>query len=177
MADPDAPPAAITASRWVVSRVTPAGGNQPRQTALLVLVGSYSCCTAVLVKNAAQQALKFFCSKKPPSYCQAPPPEQVDIGPASGQRMGRALAGDVATFRGRDRRLSVVSMLPITHVSEKQTAFRLELAVRASPTAPGPGRAGGRGGAPSSARSRPAAAVETDGTRYFVMSSCRELLW
>ena len=32
------------------------------------------------------------------------------LGLAPGQRMGRALAGDVATFRARDRRLSVVSM-------------------------------------------------------------------
>ena len=47
---------------------------------------------------------------KTPSTFQAPSSEQIYIGLAPGQRVGRALAGDVGTFRARDRRLSVVSM-------------------------------------------------------------------
>ena len=44
---------------------------------------------------------------------QAPSSEQIYIGLAPGQRMGRALAGDTATFRERDRCLSVVSMFTL----------------------------------------------------------------
>ena len=47
---------------------------------------------------------------KTPSTCQAPSSEQIYIGLAPGQQMGRALAGVVGTFREWDERLSVVSM-------------------------------------------------------------------
>ena len=61
-------------------------------------------------REVAEVAQRFFFSKKRFKVFTSGSSEQVYIGLAPGQRMRRALAGDTATFRERDRRLPLVSM-------------------------------------------------------------------